>query len=322
MSETMENVIVLIVMVAIVIGLLCFVGYGNIKEWLFTPFVWKNPDFLHIEYTGTLEKGNDKYISFLIYNSSENKIDEYSFQVIADTKVIEFDDVYADTLWDSGFISGGNEIEANGFTTLLFHRNSLYDDNEYLASLNSDDIEKLQYRVIQLESRGEEIISNHSWAKVITILVASLMLGLLGFVERFPVWLRIALKVCGLPCLLVLGILLVIFACASGSSNSSSSNNSASESAKKRYKRAASLKAGAIKTGSVHNAAKAQEEMDKAMADIIVANGSGSSSEREAATRYKRAASHKAGAIMTGRSADAARSQAEMDRAIADMINK
>lgn len=328
MSETMENVIVLIVMVAIVIGLLCFVGYGNIKEWLCTPFVWKEQDIVDIEYRGALEIEKYKRLIFSVYNSSEHIIDDYTFQVVTAEGISEFTCYDATALWGNGYTSNTGRLEENGFTTITFRCDGWKAEEEnyaYLEGLTSEEIQELEYRVVELKDTGETLFRNHGWWKVITILAASLVLGLLGFVERLPVWLRIGLKACGLPCLLVVGVFLVIFASAagsSGSSSSSSSDSSASESAKKRYKRAASLKAGAIKTGSVHNAAKAQEEMDKAMADMIAAKGSGSSAERAAAERYKRAASHKAGAVMTGRTGDAARSQAEMDRAMADMINK
>ena len=60
MSKTTENVIVIIIMVAIVIGLLYFVGYDNIEDWLSTPFVWKEPDYLSIEYAGTYDAREGK----------------------------------------------------------------------------------------------------------------------------------------------------------------------------------------------------------------------------------------------------------------------
>lgn len=325
MSKTMENVIVLIVMVAVVIGLLCFVGYSNIKEWLCTPFVWKEQDLVDIKYLGALEIEKEQRLLFSVYNSSEHDITDYTFQIITENGIFEFDSYNATTLWGGKYSSNSGDIEASDFTTLLYTCNNWNGEQNnyaYLESLNSEEIEALEYRVVELKSRGDKLFSNTGWTKIITILVASVVLGLLGLVERFPVWLRIMLKVCGLPCLLVIGVFLVIiaFAAGSGGSNSSSGSNSASESAKQRYKRAANLKAGAIKTGNVHSAAKAQEEMDKAMADMIVANGSGSSSERQAAARYKREANLKAGATITGRTADAAQSQANMDKALADMI--
>ena len=39
MRRTAENITVVIIVVAILIGLFCFVGYDNIKAWLSTPFV-------------------------------------------------------------------------------------------------------------------------------------------------------------------------------------------------------------------------------------------------------------------------------------------
>lgn len=55
--------------------------------------------------------------------------------------------------------------------------------------------------------------------------------------------------------------------------------------------------------------------MDKAMADMVGGNS-------KAAQRYKQYAGYKAGASMTGRTADAARAQVQTDKAMADMIRE
>ena len=129
-------------------------------------------------------------------------------------------------------------------------------------------------------------------------------------------WLRILVKIMSVPGLVVGAI--VLFALAfGGSSGSQSSAPSATDHRKKRaaeeYKRAATIKAGAVMRGQTGSAAKAQERMDRAMADMVGGNS-------DAARRYKQAANHKAGAVMHGQTDSAAKAQKEMDKAMADMI--
>ena len=328
MSKTTENIIVVIIMVAILIGLLCFVGYDNIKDWLSTPFVWKEPDFLSIEYVSTWEERNVKYVLFEVYNSSEHEIDSYTFQVVTDNEVVKLSSLNGSTFSPSGNLMYTGNIEANGFTTIAFScsKYNLLGEETYdlFKNMNSSDIKNLEYRVVELDSRSDTLFSNNGWIKIITILVASLVLGLLGLVNKFPVWMRIILKTCGLPIALCLAILYLFSKGSPDTSNNTdtgtSTNDSQYREAQQRYNRAANLKAGAVSTGNRHSAAKAQEQMDRAMADMIMAKGSGSSSARDAAARYRREANLKAGATITGNAANAARAQANMDKAMADMI--
>ena len=85
--------------------------------------------------------------------------------------------------------------------------------------------------------------------------------------------------------------------------------------ASEEYKRQAGFKAAAEQRGDRAGAARAQREMDKAMADMVGGNS-------KAAQRYKQYAGYKAGASMTGRTADAARAQVQTDKAMADMIRE
>lgn len=322
MRRTAENITVVIIVVAILIGLFCFVGYDNIKAWLSTPFVWKEPDFLHIEFLGALEgKDNKGKLFFWVHNTSEHNIDHYVFQVVTDIGVVEFNSLHASTGLDS-------DIAANDFTTLSYtcsKYNGLEETYEYFDNLSSNDIEKLQYRIIKLKSRTETLISNNGWFKIIAILVVSILAGVLVLNDIVKVtWLRIIMKIMCVPTILI--ILALGVALLSGGDKGSSakarasSNKDTKERAAANYKRAANLKAGAVSTGNRHSAAKAQEQMDKAMADMIMAKGAGSSSARDAAARYRREANLKAGATITGRAGDAARAQANMDKALADMI--
>lgn len=323
MSKTTENIIVIIIMVAIVVGLLCFVGIGGIKNWLSTPFVWKEPDFLSIQYAGTLEEGYHRYVLLEVENRSEHEIRDYEFQVLVGTTVVELSSLDAAMIRKGDFKSS-NEVKANGFTTIGFSCNGYGLEKEVYDLFNNLDynsINNLQYRVVKLESTGETLFSNNGWIKIITILIFSLVAGLLGLVQKFPVWLRIILKVCSLP--IALCLIIVIFCAASSSSSGETkkANSSRANAAQQRYNRAANQKAGAIKTGNVHSAAKAQAEMDKAMAEMIAAKGAGNRAVENAAARYKREADLKAGATITGRGGDAAKSQANMDKAMAEMMH-
>ena len=315
MSKTTENIIVVILMVAIVAGMLYFVGYSKIEDWLSTPFVWKEPEYLSVEYLGAQEQGNDKYIYFQVHNSSEHTFDSYKFRVETPDGTIKF-----------GSLDSWTDIEPYSYTTLSLKCStySMLGEEEYnlFKNMSSSDIENLEYRVVELSQLSDTIFENKGWGKVVIILVVSLVLGLFGLVDSFPVWLRIILKVCSLPLALFV-ILLLIFGkyrgssgAPDGDSTSQGSSDSQFQSAQQRYNRAANQKAGALNTGNTHSAAKAQEEMDRAMADMIAARGGNS----DAAARYRREANLKAGATITGNAANAARAQANMDKAMADMI--
>lgn len=323
MSKTAENITVVVIVVAILIGLFCFIGYDNIKEWLSTPFVWKKPDFLHIEFVDALEEKNDKKILFLIYNTSEHLIDYYRFQVVTDMGVVEFNSLNASTVLDGGFTSGSNDIAANGFTTLSYtcsRYNGLSEAYEYFKKLNSNDIEKLQYRIVRLESRTETLISNNGWLKIIAILAVSILAGVLVLNDIVKVtWLRIIMKIMCVPAILIIlavGIVLL----AGGDKESSararaSSDKQTRERAAANYKRAANLKAGALAHGDTQGAARAQAEMDRAMADMVTGNA-----QSGAKANYKREAQLRAGAQIQGNQKEAVKAQSRMDRHLADMI--
>jgi len=330
MKKTTENIIVLIIMVAIVVGLLCFVGYESIKDWFCTPFVWKEPDFLKIEYLGALEEKDHNKLIFSVYNSSDQNYDDYEFRVVTKQGAVEFNSLHGYETYGSEYGLRDYGIAANGFTTISVRcseYNLLDDAYKLFENLSRSEIENLEIYVVRLGVHSKTAFSNNGWGKTIIVLAVSLVLGILGFVNRFPVWLRIVLKVCSLPIALVLGILYLLAKGKGSMENeqsapSNTGNDSMYSSAKQRYDRAANLKAGAVISGNAHSAAKAQMEMDWAMADMISARGSGSSSAKEAAAQYRREASLKAGATITGNKANAARAQANMDKAMAKMIGK
>lgn len=323
MSKTAENITVVVIVVAILIGLFCFIGYDNIKEWLSTPFVWKEPDFLQIEFVDAIEEKNDKKLLFLVYNTSEHLIDNYRFQVVTDTEVLEFDSLNASTVISNSLTSYSGDIEANGFTTLSYtcsSYNRLKQKYEYFDSLDSQEIEKLQIRIVRLKSRTETLISNNGWLKIIAILAVSILAGVLVLKDIVKVtWLRIIMKIMCVPAILIIlavGIVLL----AGGDKESSararaSSDKQTRERAAANYKRAANLKAGALAHGDTQGAARAQAEMDRAMADMVTGNA-----QSGAKANYKREAQLRAGAQIQGNQKEAAKAQSHMDKYMADMI--
>lgn len=313
MSKATENIIVIIIMVAIVIGLLCFVGFNNIRFWLTSPIEWDEPDYIQIMLVGKEENYGNMELEFLVRNGSSYRFSDYEFYVTSGNSTVTV----------SSFMN--NDLLPNDFTSVCYsfaQEGSVGYFFDELQGLDVEDIE-MEYRIKSLTANHEKIVDNRSWIKIIIILAISLIAGILVLNDVARVtWLRIIMKIACVPAILIILVVGFVFLAGGGSSSSRSTNDSQYNSAQQRYNRAANQKAGAIKTGNTHSAAKAQEEMDRAMADMITAKGSGSSSAREAAARYKQAANWKAGAAITGRAGDAARAQASMDSALTDMVKE
>lgn len=311
-----ENIIVAILMVLIVVGLLVFVGFNPIKEWLSTPFQWKEPEDVGIYLIDVEDFGmKDRLVfEFVVANESPETITEAVFEVQCGSMTLEWE-LFDIERYDTKVVRETKDVSS-------FSGGLSQEDYEYFQTVDRTEV-PLTYRTLRLETEDGTVIKNNGTVKIITILAVSLVLWLIGLLKVLPKWLRIILKTCGLPALAVVGavILLVAVLMASRGSTASAVSERKMEDAQQRYKRAASLKAGAVSTGSTANAARAQAEMDRAMSDMIGATGSSdNSSFRSAQQRYNRAASQKAGAQIQGNKANAARAQAEMDRAMADMI--
>lgn len=318
MSKKTENIIVILIMIAIVAGLLLTVGYENIKDWLGTPFVWKSHEDINVLLFYKTEETEDELsVRILIENRTHKEIKVFEFLTYVEGVQIPIHSQYLyNTIEPYGQkmeIVTLTKAEYAGFADVKVDSQT-YDK---IKNTPQEDL-RFEYRTVYLEDEDQVLVNNNGTKKIITILVAAVVLGLLGMIKKFPVWLRIILKVCSLPLAILLIIMLLFVWGRSVSGNTQSANNSQYDSAKKRYDRAATLKAGAIRSGNRHSAAKAQAEMDHAMADMIVARGG----DRSAANNYKREASLKAGAVITGRGGDAARSQANMDKDLTKMLEK
>lgn len=327
---TKENIIVASIMAVIVLFLGIFVGVDPIKEWLNEPIVWKETEYIEIIPTRIEEVQSDKLkIELLILNKSDKDLSSYEFVGIINGDKVPFDSSHDSESYNQTYQTFNKDIYLSTNPGRIFRNGAVVSEDAYNKLLNSSLNEiDFEYKTVRLDgtkANGNNFkFRNNGTVKIILILVISAALGYLGIDKAKQSWLRIILKVCGLPAILLIIILFVVVAIfgSSGNSNGSSSkstNNTMSRDAENRYKRAANLKAGALGHGNTADAARAQAQMDSAMADMIGAS-SNNSSMQQAQERYKRAANLKAGAVMHGNKSDAARAQAEMDKAMADMI--
>lgn len=321
-----ENVIVAIIMVAIVIFSVVFIGVEPIKDWLKAPITWDKPEYIDITLESMDIYEDEIALNYEITNTSDIEFTEFEFITIVNGVKIpiqafntagRLDDSLKKTVFlNSNFYTvGGEPIDKETFESFV---------NTPFNEIKSD----FEFNTVHLKGRDENgddfEFKNSGTLKIILILVSSAVLGYLGIDKVKQPWLRIILKVCGLPAILLIFAVMLFFAFVgsnNGSGGSSASVNDAKvRQAKARYKEAANQKKGAVAFGNKSGAAAAQAEMDKAMADMI-AGSSDSSAMRQAQSRYKEAANHKKGAASRGNRQAAAHAQAEMDKALADMLN-
>ncbi len=317
-SNKKENIIAVGIMITIVVISLITIGIDPIKQWLTEPIVWKDADFVNVELINKEEVAEDKLsLQFAIENTSEKRLDEYKFICYVGSASFELSSIY-DDINAYGVIVIDKTITTNrtGYGKIKV------DINTYNNIKNSD-LENLDfsYKIKDLGSQGETLVKNNGVFKDILLFALSFGLGVLGFADiiKFS-WLRILFKVCGLPAIILIFLVMFAFAIFGSRGNSqtqSSTSDSTKNNAAKNYKREANLKAGSVMTGNQKEAASSQARMDKNMADMITGNKSSI-----AKTNYKRAADAKAGFIRTGNQKEAAKAQAQMDRYLADMINE
>ncbi len=209
MNKTQENVMVFVLMVAITIGLLAFVGYDNIKDWLSTPFIWKTSDDVAIEVLSVNEKSDDKLsVELFMYNRTNQSIREYEFWVYINGVKVEIPSFNGPKLIPS--ISDSYEIKITNKDRGSYGEISV--DNSTFQKLKRSDPEdiKIESKVRYIEFNDGTTVKNKGTFKVILIMVLSLILGLLGLVDDFPVWLRIILKVFLLPAIILLVLILLV----------------------------------------------------------------------------------------------------------------
>ena len=303
LTNKQENVIVGAAAAALITVLLALVGWEQLSYWFTTPFVWKNTDKISV-YVYEKEDDGDRFtLRALVRNNTDEVFSDYKLDFC---------------VGGSGFTSSQRRLYGDKELEFTFRKEK--DKRLYRAAegMNLSELERCFHIREIYNTDGEKVFKQGGTVKIIVFLAVSAFAGLLAASgEVRPQWLRMLLKLVCVPSLVLVFALFLIFAFAGSSKNastSSASDDSARREAGKRYKEAASHKAGAAMHGRTADAARAQGQMDRAFADMIAANNS------QAKKEYQRWAQHKANAEMHGNKRDAAFVQQQMDRYMADML--
>ena len=311
LSSKGENFLVALIAIGLIVFALVKFGYNNSKEWLLSPIVWKDPEGYTISLVDKEDSLVHMKLTFIISNDTGSDISRGEFYAIVDGNYLRFtSDAIKPYSWAKADVYIADSGSAGRFCKAVYGKQIEEIDPEYHVSylMNEDELRD-----------GDYSFKANRWLKPVLLLVFSALfcfLGISGIVKFQP--LRIILKVAGVPMLL---IVIIILAGASGKGAAETSQTGdpglkdRQRRASEEYKRQAGFKAAAEQRGDRAGAARAQREMDKAMADMVGGNS-------KAAQRYKQYAGYKAGASMTGRTADAARAQVQTDKAMADMIRE
>lgn len=313
-----ENIIVFSIMAGIVVLLLAVFGWNSITEWLSRPLIWRNPKDFEITYVGTVYDSfvNQQELHFEVRNETGKYIDEYNLFICFGNSEIEIPSYHSTDLKE-GFTDLEIMVDTDGYGSSLFNITE-----HDLKRLNNNQLKEsdFSYKIKYLSSGGKNIIKNSGLIKDIIIIVLSAVLGLAGFggnIKNKP--LRMVLKICALPGVVLAVAVIIVLAIGGGSAGSSkeSVDSSIKKRASENYKAAAKLKAGAEMHGDIRSAAQQQKEMDRAMADMI--SGSNNSLAKD---RYKNWATLEAGAKMTGNAREAAKAKSAKESALADIISE
>ena len=306
-NEKTENIIVAAISISAILVMLLTIGFEGIIFWLSTPIKWKENDALKIS-VADMEQSDDRIrLSFQIENQSSDKV-KGAVYVMAPGVVTEALTLYIiDEMKPYEILKKSESFKSTGSykTTYKAFQGKSIDE------LN------LQFRIKELYVNKESVVNNHGWFKLIWILgTAILSAVLLHFDICKNSILKILFKLCRIPIIIVFAALIIIFVVATSNTvpaNTFDNKSLYKKDAAKRYKRAADFKAGYLAHGNTAGAARAQRQMDAAMADMI-------STDRFDSKRYKAAADFKAGYLAHGDTAGAARAQRQMDSAMANMI--
>ena len=307
-SEKIQDIIVWVVSILTILMLLFTIGFEGIKFWLSTPFVWKEDDTFQVSVVDWEETEGSMSIRFEVTNSSLQEGVGGNIYVMVPG--IPYDALEI-------FIIDRMDPFEKSVEYVSFSDNGT--SKHMLKALQGKQIDEFdfEYRLHELRINGEVVKQNHGWFKIIAILIVSILAAVvLHFGWCKSMFLKIVLKLCRVPIILVVIMLAFVFnAMANAPAQAPTNSDSYKNSAAKRYKDASNLKAGYTMQGNTKGAANAQRQMDSAMADMVSPNSS-------AARRYKTAADFKAGYTMQGNAKGAARAQSQMDSALADMISK
>ena len=315
LTGTQENVIVGAVAVLLTVFLFVFVGWDGLKDWFSKPLIWHDPDGITAE--AQLKEETDDEIQLLIYIDSgfHKRITSYHMDIICGSAVYTIQKTYPGE--GEYLIAKRICVKKDG------------PDAAFYKALSGKDVEDihLKIHVRELYSGDKKLVKQTGLVKIIGLAVVSVVSGLLVTMANIKnQWLRLLLKLLCVPSLVLLFAVIVLISFAGSSDSSVKTGRSAADAnarnrAAEEYKRQSGYKAGAVMTGRPQDAARAQRDMDRAMADMLVPGGSQTDSARKrAAEEYKRQAGHKAGAAIHGNRENAARAQGQMDKAFADMI--
>lgn len=304
-----ENLLVGIVSVAVIILMLIVFGYDNIKFWLSTPIVWKAPDHIELNVIPgeKLESTDSLKVKFIVSNNSAEKIKDFEIFVYGGHKKLEL----------NGFMNP----DIDSYDSIIIEE-TIGSDGDYkglykkLSRQSDGTLPELKYHVKRLDYDNGETFKQTGIVKIIIIMGLSLAAGILliGEFVNEP-RLKLVLKFLCVPAIVLIFAVILFLAIAGRGGGSSSSSDSAKQAAARDYKRYAGYRANAMARGNQRDAAFAQAQMDKAMADMMT--GSKSSDAKKA---FKREANLRAGAAAHGNTAEAARAEARMAGHFADMM--
>lgn len=308
-----ENIIIGAISLAVIIVSLIAFGTETIKYWLNSPLVWDDPDYVDVTLINKEESGSGRMdLEFVIENNSSYDLKSYRIEVLFGTQVVTLYghsgiEPYSRVVCESGFSD-------NGTLKRLY------------SKLHGKSLEEIDYnfhiRELSAETgvsswEEETLVENNGIWKIACILLISVIASIFVLKEIVkPTWLRIICKFLMVPGALAVGLIIFVLCIGSGQ-GAPAAEESSRKKAAENYKRQANLKAGAVAHGNTHDAAFAQAQMDKNLADMIPSNASLSLKNE-----YKRQAQLKAGFVAHGNQKEAAKCQAAMDRLMAEMIGK
>ena len=280
-EQKSENIVVIASMVAILILLFVLVGWSGIKTWLTTPLVWKGQDSLEVHYYGVLPTKNadEDYKLYLgLENHTNKEITDYEMTFLIGEEEIEYTSLYNNEISAFGITDVTLDITTDGsasYGQTAVSQTTL----QKLMDADADD-DLFDCRIRSLTSNDEKVVKNTGLYKVLLTIALSLVLGIIGFFGNIDKqWLRIILKLCALPVVIVCLLLVAAFY-AINYANSPEGKAAMEESrqqyvarkkseAQRKYDQAAHTKAACVARGDHRGAAYAQANMDRAMAEIM-----------------------------------------------------
>lgn len=278
-EQKSENIVVVVSMVAILILLFIVVGWSGIKTWLTTPLIWRGQDSLSVHCYGVVPVWNtdaDYKLYLGLENHTDKEIDDYDMRFLIGDDEIKYTSLFNDEISAYGMTDVTLEITTDGSAN--YGQSEVSQATLEMLKDPSDDL--VDCRIIKLESNGDTVVNNNGLLKVILTIVLSLALGIIGFFGSVDKqWVRILLKVCALPIVIVCLLLVAAFY-AVNYANSPEGQAAAEKGkqeyaarkkseAQRKYDHAAHTKAACEARGDYKGAAYAQETMDRQMAEIL-----------------------------------------------------